>query len=92
MLLQKSTHRQFIYTLFIATENLLLELTNQSVRECVSTVLIKPNNNVRSQGNGELSIIIVTRKDIDGMAGTSTESLNRTIADFMVRKNNPKAH
>ncbi|MEQ1585904.1 MAG: response regulator [Cyclobacteriaceae bacterium] len=81
----KEIARKFISMLssnLYNAENLLLELAYQSVRQRVSAVLIKLNNNHRIQSNGDYYIITVARKDIAGMVGTSTESLNRTLADF----------
>ena len=61
-------------------ENLLLELAYQSVRQRVATALTKLNSQNDSGKNP--FIISVARKDISSMVGTSTESLNRTLADF----------
>jgi CRP-like cAMP-binding protein/ActR/RegA family two-component response regulator len=77
----KEIARKFISMLssnLYKVENLLLELAYQSVRYRVASALIKLNNS-----NGKSSpIISVARKDISSMVGTSTESLNRTLADF----------
>ncbi len=62
-------------------ENMLLDLAYQSVRQRVAAVLIKldPQEELASR---DQSIISVARKDLSGMVGTATESLNRTLADF----------
>jgi DNA-binding response OmpR family regulator len=58
-------------------ENTMFDLAYQSVRQRVATVLIKlyPENQ-------PAHVITVARKDLSKMVGTSTESLNRTLADF----------
>ncbi len=61
-------------------ENKLLELAYQSVRQRVAALLIKLNNQT-NPANGDQSIT-VARKDLSGMVGTTTESLNRTLVDF----------
>lgn len=82
----KEIARKFISMLsnnLYQAENLLLELAYQSVRKRVATALTKLNH---PNGNGAETImpflITVARKDIASMVGTSTESLNRTLADF----------
>jgi CRP-like cAMP-binding protein/FixJ family two-component response regulator len=62
-------------------ENSMFELAYQSVRQRVATVLAKLDNNGNSQ-SADRPIITVARKDLSKMVGTSTESLNRTLADF----------
>lgn len=61
-------------------ENKLLELAYQSVRQRVAAVLLKLNSKTDST-DGDKSIT-VARKDLSGMVGTTTESLNRTLVDF----------
>jgi len=61
-------------------ENMLLELAYRSVRQRVAAVLIKLNN--QSDFTSKDQSITVARKDLSSLAGTTTESLNRTIADF----------
>ena len=62
------------------TENLLVEIAYQSVRQRVANALIKLNGH--HVANKNLSSISVTRKNISNMVGTTTESLSRTISDF----------
>jgi len=69
-----------IYTLYIFEENMLLEVAYQSVRKRVAAVLIKLNNQSDLADKDES--ITVARKDLSGLVGTTTESLNRTIVDF----------
>ncbi len=79
----KEIARKFISMLssnLYKAENLLLELAYQSVRQRVATALTKLNSQNDSGKNP--FIISVARKDISSMVGTSTESLNRTLADF----------
>jgi CRP-like cAMP-binding protein/ActR/RegA family two-component response regulator len=61
-------------------ENKLLELAYLSVRQRVAAVLIKLNN--QSDFTNKDQSIILARKDISSLVGTTTESLNRTIVDF----------
>jgi CRP-like cAMP-binding protein/FixJ family two-component response regulator len=80
----KEIARKFISMLsnsLYKTENLLLELAYQSVRQRVAAALIKLNDH-HDVNSKNPSIISVARKDISSMVGTSTESLNRTLADF----------
>ena len=79
----KEIARKFISMLsnkLYNAEDMLIELAYQSVRQRVAAALLKLN-----PGNGNVktsSVITVARKDISSMVGTSTESLNRTLADF----------
>ena len=63
-------------------ENTMFELAYQSVRQRVATVLVKLNNQTTQKPNQDRPVISVARKDLSKMVGTSTESLNRTLADF----------
>ena len=77
----KEIARKFISMLssnLYKTENQLIELAYQSVRYRVASTLLKLNNG-KDQNP---PVITVSRKDISNMVGTSTESLNRTLADF----------
>jgi len=65
-------------------ENTMFDLAYQSVRQRVATVLIKQ---IETESNGTKNVdatpvVSVPRKDLSKMVGTSTESLNRTLADF----------
>lgn len=64
----------------IATGNRLLDIAYQSVRQRVAGALLKANQ--ISHHGSEKDFIIMTRKDISNVIGTTTESLNRTLADF----------
>ena len=79
----KEIARKFISMLsnnLYETENLLIEIAYQSVRQRVAHALIKLNGlDILSKN---LPSISVTRKNISSMVGTTTESLNRTISDF----------
>jgi CRP-like cAMP-binding protein/response regulator of citrate/malate metabolism len=80
----KEIARKFISMLsnnLYKAENLLIELAYHSVRQRVATALIKLNKQIEMT-TVPPSIIRVARKDISSMVGTSTESLNRTLADF----------
>src|SRR5258707_67924 len=79
----KEIARKFISMLasnLYDAENKLLELAYQSVRQRVAAVLIKLNHQTKSN-NGDHTIT-VARKDLSGMVGTTTETLNRTLVDF----------
>jgi DNA-binding response OmpR family regulator len=79
----KEIARKFISMLasnLYEAENKLLELAYQSVRQRVATVLIKLSQQ-SAPVNGD-SHITVARKDLSGIVGTTTESLNRTLVDF----------
>ncbi|HZY80885.1 MAG TPA: response regulator [Cyclobacteriaceae bacterium] len=62
-------------------ENTMFDLAYQSVRQRVATVLIKQLE-VDSKNAEAAPVVLVPRKDLSKMVGTSTESLNRTLADF----------
>ena len=74
---------QFIKLLannLVAMEARLLEMAYQSVRQRVASSLLKVLDQFQ---NGRLSdLITVSRRDLSGIVGTATESLNRTLADF----------
>jgi CRP-like cAMP-binding protein len=61
-------------------EQRLLEMAYQSVRQRVASSLLKIHDHLSVQA-GE-GLITISRKDISGIVGTATESLNRTLADF----------
>ena len=64
-------------------ENTMFDLAYQSVRQRVATVLLKQvENDSNSTKADAMPIVLVPRKDLSKMVGTSTESLNRTLADF----------
>jgi CRP-like cAMP-binding protein/CheY-like chemotaxis protein len=62
----------------IETESRLLDVAYQSVRQRVAGALLKIN----TQGLAAKSVITTTRRDISNTIGTTSESLNRTLADF----------
>lgn len=62
------------------TEQRLMEMAYQSVRQRVASSLLKICDQVCVPEKGKY--ISMARKDISGMVGTATESLNRTLADF----------
>lgn len=62
------------------TEERLMEMAYQSVRQRVARALLILCSQICSSENGKT--ITLARKDISGMVGTATESLNRTLADF----------
>jgi len=62
------------------TENRLLDVAYQSVRQRVAKALIKIHDQFAKPGDN--SLISISRKDISNIVGTATESLNRTLADF----------
>jgi CRP-like cAMP-binding protein/FixJ family two-component response regulator len=62
-------------------ENTMFELAYQSVRQRVAAVLVKLNHTEGQNGKGQYTISL-PRKEMSRMVGTSTESLNRTLADF----------
>jgi CRP-like cAMP-binding protein len=62
------------------TEERLLEMAYQSVRQRVASSLLKICDRVYASEGGR--VIHMARKDISGMVGTATESLNRTLAEF----------
>ncbi len=62
-------------------ESRLLEMAYQSVRQRVASSLMKLFTK-ESDENGDCPLIRISRKDLSGIVGTATESLNRTLADF----------
>src|SRR5579859_2611204 len=79
----KEIARKFISMLasnLYDAENMLLELAYLSVRQRVAAALIKLSN--QSDFTNKDQSITVARKDLSGLVGKTTESLNRTIADF----------
>lgn len=80
----KEIARKFISMLsnnLYKVENMLLDLAYQSVRQRVASVLLNLDHQ-EDTINKKSTNILVSRKDISSMVGTSTESLNRTLADF----------
>jgi CRP-like cAMP-binding protein/FixJ family two-component response regulator len=80
----KEIARKFIGMLashLYEAENTMFELAYQSVRQRVANILIKLDVPLSAPQN-EATSISVARKDLSKMVGTSTESLNRTLADF----------
>ncbi|HET7179724.1 MAG TPA: response regulator [Chryseosolibacter sp.] len=80
----KEIARKFIGMLashLYEAENTMFELAYQSVRQRVANILIKLDAPLSPPQN-EATSISVARKDLSKMVGTSTESLNRTLADF----------
>jgi len=65
-------------------EQRLLEMAYQSVRQRVASSLLKIHDHLSKQNEEDL--ITISRKDISGIVGTATESLNRTLADFKSEK------
>ena len=59
-------------------ENRLLGIAYDSVRQKVAQALLQVSRNY-NDGNKPLRI---ARRDLSGLIGTATESLNRTLADF----------
>ena len=79
----KDVARKFIQLLsnnLDETEKRLLDVAYQSVRQRVAGALLQIREKYAAPDNAEL--ISFARKDISGMIGTATESLNRTLADF----------
>lgn len=75
--------RQFIRQLandLSEMEDRLLEVAYQSVRQRVAGSLLKASEKLGEGRKTEL--ITISRRDIAGIVGTATESLNRTLADF----------
>jgi CRP-like cAMP-binding protein/CheY-like chemotaxis protein len=73
--------RQIIKTLsgYIAEgEDRMIELAYQTVRQRVAGVLLKMNE----AHPKSFDLITLSRKDLSGIVGTATESLNRTLLDF----------
>lgn len=61
-------------------EKRLLDLAYQSVRQRVAGALLRIGEKYGSSGHED--VISFARRDISGLIGTATESLNRTLADF----------
>ena len=59
-------------------ENRLLGIAYDSVRQKVAQALLQVSRNL-SDGSKPIRI---ARRDLSGLIGTATESLNRTLADF----------
>ena len=81
----KEIARKFISMLshkLYKAEDLLIELAYQSVRQRVAAALLKLNPVNAGSKISTPPVITVARKDMSSMVGTSTESLNRTLADF----------
>ncbi len=79
----KDVARKFIKLLsnnLEEAEKRLLDLAYQSVRQRVAGALLEISNKHAEPGRDGL--ICLARKDISGIIGTATESLNRTLADF----------
>lgn len=79
----KDIARKFIRILsnnLMETEERLLHLAYQSVRQRVAGALLKLMDRYSLPSSNAL--ISISRKDISGIIGTATESLNRTLADF----------
>ncbi len=75
--------RKFIKLLsnnLIETENRLLNLAYQSVRQRVAGALLTIMDQYTLPSRK--AIVSVSRRDISSLIGTATESLNRTLADF----------
>ncbi len=62
------------------TEQRLLDLAYQSVRQRVAGALLKISDKFVLPDNS--AAISIARRDISNIVGTATESLNRTLADF----------
>lgn len=80
----KEISRKFISMLssnLYEAEKTMFELAYQSVRQRVANILIKLDHPDREPDHNPAAIS-VARKDLSKMVGTSTESLNRTLADF----------
>jgi len=79
----KDVARKFIRLLsnnLDEAEKRLLDVSYQSVRQRVAGALLRIREKYTVPGNGE--VIAIARKDISGLIGTATESLNRTLAEF----------
>lgn len=80
----KDVARKFIQLLsnnLDDTEKRLLDVAYQSVRQRVAGALLQICERYTSPGDRE-DVISFARRDISGLIGTATESLNRTLADF----------
>lgn len=79
----KDVARKFIQLLsnnLDETEKRLLDVAYQSVRQRVAGALLQIRDKYTTSGHED--IISFARRDISGLIGTATESLNRTLADF----------
>ncbi len=79
----KGIARKFIKLLsnsVFETETRLPNMAYQSVRQRVAGTLLRIGNS--SSLEKEKEPITLSRRDISGMVGTATETLNRTLADF----------
>jgi CRP-like cAMP-binding protein len=79
----KDVARKFIRLLsnnLEEAEERLLDVAYQSVRQRVAGALLQIREKYAVPGGQE--VISFARKDISGLIGTATESLNRTLADF----------
>lgn len=79
----KDVARKFIQLLsnnLDETEKRLLDVAYQSVRQRVAGALLQIREKYATPGHED--IISFARRDISGLIGTATESLNRTLADF----------
>ena len=59
-------------------ENRLIGIAYDSVRQKVAQALLQVSRNL----NDGARPIRIARRDLSGLIGTATESLNRTLADF----------
>jgi CRP-like cAMP-binding protein len=64
----------------VEIEQRLLEMAYQSVRQRVASSLLKVLDRLDTHKVPDL--VTVSRRDLSGIVGTATESLNRTLADF----------
>jgi CRP-like cAMP-binding protein len=71
---------QLLSNNLIETENRLLNLAYQSVRQRVAGALLRIIDQYSLPGRK--GMITISRRDISNMIGTATESLNRTLGDF----------
>lgn len=79
----KDVARKFIQLLsnnLDEAEKRLLDVAYQSVRQRVAGALLQIREKYSDPSRGEM--ISFARRDISGLIGTATESLNRTLADF----------
>lgn len=61
-------------------ERRLLEMAYSSVRQKVANALMTLDNN--SNNSSDKRVLIISRKDMSNLIGTTIESLNRTLSDF----------
>ncbi|WP_186758064.1 response regulator [Echinicola salinicaeni] len=83
----KETAQRFFKLLSTRIDELekrLLEIAYHSVRQRVASVLLKLS--LKETGSIVESVIKIARKDIANLVGTTTETLNRTLADFKDEK------